>query len=93
MGSAMDTLFRRALLLSLAGLVLSALPASGQTPSGGAPAPVAAAPGATAGRSWFAVRDGLRIHLWQKCQAGQEAGAAKAGKVPAATANKARINP
>jgi pimeloyl-ACP methyl ester carboxylesterase len=32
-------------------------------------------------QSHFAVRDGMKIHLWQKCQTGQEAVAAQAGKV------------
>ncbi len=34
-----------------------------------------------AGKSHFVLRDKLRIHLWQKCQSGQEARAARAGKV------------
>jgi pimeloyl-ACP methyl ester carboxylesterase len=49
-----------------------------QTPPAAAPA--ANAPGIP-GKSHFALRDGLRIHLWQKCLPGQEAAAAQAGKV------------
>lgn len=33
------------------------------------------------GHDYFAVRDGMQIHLWQKCAIGKEADAAKAGKV------------
>lgn len=33
------------------------------------------------GKSHFALRDGLRIHLWQKCPSGQETAAAQAGRV------------
>ncbi len=33
------------------------------------------------GHDHFALRDGMRIHLWQKCQAGRERAAAEVGKV------------
>jgi len=52
-------------------------PAAAPTPP---PASTAAAP-AIAGESHFATRDGLRIHLWQKCLPGGEAAAARAGRI------------
>jgi pimeloyl-ACP methyl ester carboxylesterase len=45
------------------------------------PASSTATAAAVPGKSHFALRDGLRIHLWQKCLPGQEAAAAQAGKV------------
>lgn len=62
-----------AVLMTLS-LAFAGLPASAQMP---APSPVAAVPG----HDHFATRDGLRIHLWQKCLPGREAAAAQAGKV------------
>jgi len=51
-----------------------------QIPAAKSAVPSVAAPSVT-GQDHFAVRDGLRIHLWQKCLPGQETAAAQAGKV------------
>jgi pimeloyl-ACP methyl ester carboxylesterase len=65
-------------------LVLLALAATAacfvQTPAAKSAAPGVAAPSVT-GQDHFALRDGLRIHLWQKCLPGREAAASRAGKV------------
>ena len=70
--------FRNPLLLLLA---LEATAACfSQVPAPKSAVPSVAAPSVT-GQDHFAVRDGLRIHLWQKCLPGQETAAARAGKV------------
>jgi len=61
-------------LAATAGGCAQTLPAK----AGASPAVVAPA---IPGKSHFALRDGLRIHLWQKCLPGQEAATAQAGKV------------
>jgi pimeloyl-ACP methyl ester carboxylesterase len=58
-------------------------PIEAQLPVSTAPAstaPVSTAP-TIQGQDHFAVRDGIRIHLWQKCLKGQETAAAQAGRV------------
>jgi pimeloyl-ACP methyl ester carboxylesterase len=65
----MTRLLLRAVLLALA------------TSPALSPAQAPAAQPPIEGHSMFAQRDGLRIHLWQKCLPGQETAAAKAGKV------------
>ena len=70
--------FRLPLLLLLALAATAACFA--RTPAAKSAGPSAAAPSVT-GQDHFAVRDGLRIHLWQKCLPGQENAAAQAGKV------------
>jgi pimeloyl-ACP methyl ester carboxylesterase len=62
-------------------VALCGAPAAAQAPTPKAAAPAAAADQAIVGADHTVVRDGLRIHLWQKCLTGGEAAAAKADKV------------
>jgi pimeloyl-ACP methyl ester carboxylesterase len=42
---------------------------------------LSACQGSVVGHDHFALRDGMRIHLWQKCLSGRESAAAERGKV------------
>src|SRR5262245_36102238 len=59
----------------LAALLASVVP---QAPSTEVPA---ASTAAIEGKSHFVERDGLRIHLWQKCLSGGDGAAMRAGRI------------
>jgi pimeloyl-ACP methyl ester carboxylesterase len=66
---------RRALTLGIASILLFSLIPSAQAAESAFPStPIL-------GQDHFAVRDGMRLHLWQKCLQGLESAAAQAGRV------------